>query len=107
MFLNDMNSKREFFDDKKPFHAEKMETYKNNKEKALSPEYTVFLRDREYPLLMVNAYDDELFGKDADVQAWLKNALGLPDGRVLKPSFVCIYATSLPSEKAGMQRWIR
>lgn len=107
MYLNDMNSKREFFNDKKPFHAEKMKTYAENKEKSLQPVYTVFLKDRQYPLLMINAYDDDLFGKNADVQVWLKNALGLPDGRMLKPSFVCVKATQLPVEKAGMQKWLK
>ena len=107
MYLNDMNQKRDFFDKTKPFYDERMKSYQENKEKALSPVYTMFLKDRQYPLLMVNAYDDDLFGKDADVQKWLKDALGLPDGRVLQPSFVCIKATSLPAEKAGIQKWIK
>ena len=107
MYLNDMNSKRDFFDKTNKFYDERMKSYQENKEKALSPVYTVFLKDRQYPLLMVNAYDDDLFGKDADVQKWLKDALGLPDGRVLQPSFVCIKATSLPAEKAGIQKWIK
>ena len=107
MYLNDMNQKRDFFDKTKPFYDEKMKTWSENKEKALSPVYTVFIKDRQCPLLMVNAYDDDLFGKDADVQKWLKDALGLPDGRVLQPTWICVKATSLPAEKEGMHRWLK
>lgn len=64
----------------------------------------MFLKNKQYPLLMVNAYDDEPFD---DVQKWLKDALGLPDGRVLQPSFICVKATSLPAEKEGMHRWLK
>ena len=35
MYLNDMNSKRDFFDKTKPFYDEKMKTWNENKEKAL------------------------------------------------------------------------
>lgn len=35
MYLNDMNSKRDFFDKTKPFYQEKMKTWSENKEKAL------------------------------------------------------------------------
>lgn len=107
MYLNDMNSKRDFFDKSKPFYDERMKTWSENKEKALSPVYTVFLKDRQYPLLMINAYDDLLFGKEPDVQKFLKSALGLPDGRMLQPSWVCVKATSLPSEKEGMKKWLK
>lgn len=107
MYLNDMNSKRDFFDKTKPFYDEKMKTWSMNKEKALQPVYTVFLKDRQYPLIMINAYDDLLFGKEPDVQKFLKDALGLPDGRVLQPTWICVKATSLPAEKAGMQKWLK
>ena len=35
MYLNDMNSKRDFFDKTKQFYDEKMKTWSENKEKAL------------------------------------------------------------------------
>ena len=35
MYLNDMNSKRDFFDKTKPFYDEKMKTWSENKQKAL------------------------------------------------------------------------
>ena len=35
MYLNDMNSKRDFFDKTNKFYDERMNSYQENKEKAL------------------------------------------------------------------------